>query len=58
MNVGYYIINFSPIWHNINAYTIKYNNHGDKSTMDILDDGNLCDTIISDNIELIINKIP
>ena len=46
------ILNLSPTRKKINAYPRKEKNYGDDSSMDILDDEKLIDTIIYGNIYL------
>ena len=46
------IIHLSPIRKNRNSYPIKYNNYGDDSSMVLLDENHLGDTIISGNTNL------
>ena len=43
--------------HNINAYSRSENNCGDDSIMFLPDDKHLCDTLISENTDLIRNQI-
>ena len=50
-------INFSPIIQKINAYHKKENNGSDNSSMVLIYDNNLCDIIISVNIDLSGNRI-
>ena len=49
--------NFSSMRHNSKAYPREENNMGVDSSMSILDDENLCDTIISKNTDLYRKKI-
>ena len=56
--VEYQILNVSPIRQNINNYPRKEKNCGDDSNMVILDNGSLCDTTISGNIDSVSNTIP
>ena len=58
MHVEDDILNFSPIIHNRNNYPRKYNNCVDDSSMVILYDENLGDTIVAGNTYLSINNIP
>ena len=52
------ILNFSPIRQNRNTYPSKEKNCGGRSSMVILDNNNLCYTIISGNKDLSSNNIP
>ena len=51
------IINLSPIKQNINNYLRKKNNCGEESSMALLDDNQLCDTIIVGNTDMSGNNI-
>ena len=52
------ILNSPPIRHNINAYPKEEKNFNNDSSMVLLDDENLCDTIIAGNTDLSGNNIP
>ena len=58
MHVEDDIINFSTIIQYRNYYPWEDNNGSDEYSMVILNDGILCDTVISDNIYIISNNIP
>ena len=58
INVEYDIINFSPIGQNINSYPKEDNNSGDDSSMVLMCESHVCDTIITDNTDLGSNNIP
>ena len=58
MHVEYYIINSSPIIHKWSSYSREDNNFGEDSIMVLLYDEHSCDTIISDNTDIIINNVP
>ena len=51
-------LNFSPMRQNINDYPREDNNCGDESIIVLQYDGHLCDTIIVDNTDIMINKFP
>ena len=51
-------LTFSPIRQNINSYAKEDKNWGDNSSTVLLDDGNLCDTVIADNTYISSNRIP
>ena len=51
------ILNSYPIRKNRNYCPRKENNCGDDSTMFLIDNYNLCDTIIADNTDLSSNNI-
>ena len=57
MNVEDDMINLPPIRQNRNAYPRGENNFGDDSSMVILDERNLCDTVIAENEYLVSNDI-
>ena len=58
MHIEDNIMFFSPTIYNINDYPQEEINFGDYSSMVFQDDGHLCDTIISDNTDLISNNVP
>ena len=57
IHAEYHILNFSPIRHKINAYPSKLNKRGDFSSIVLLDDEHLGDTIIAGNTDIIDNRI-
>ena len=58
MHNEYDALNVYPMIQNRNAYPRGYNSFGDDSSMFIKYDGNLCETTIVDNTDLISNNIP
>ena len=57
INIEDDLLNFSPIGQNKNSYPREYNNFGFDSSMVLLYDGHLSDTIITEKIDLSWNKI-
>ena len=58
MNDEYDTLNLYAMRQNGKSYPREENNLGSDSSMILLDDDNLCDTIISKSTDLSSNKIP
>ena len=55
--VEYYTLNFFTLLNNINTYPREYNKFVDYYSMVLPYYGQLCDTVIPDNVDLIRNHI-